>query len=129
MFQPTLISELEDSSIGLRRYRQFLATLELLDLESLDINRRCDTGRPPKDRVVIARAFVAKAMRNFCAAAGKKAIIAPNPRRDKAKKERMALRPRHAGMLASPVLRSACSVLGTGGVRRVLTSGAWQEVS
>ena len=61
MFQPTLISELEDSSIGLRRYRQFLATLELLDLESLDINRRCDTGRPPKDRVAIARAFVAKA--------------------------------------------------------------------
>ncbi|MCY4543394.1 MAG: hypothetical protein OXB95_13535 [Rhodobacteraceae bacterium] len=32
-----------------------------------------------------------KASRNFCAAAGKKAIIAPNPRRDKAKKERMAL--------------------------------------
>ncbi|MCY4543133.1 MAG: hypothetical protein OXB95_12210 [Rhodobacteraceae bacterium] len=92
MLQPTLIPELECSSIGSSRCRLFLAALERVDWESLDINRRCDTGRPPKDRVAMARAFVAKAMRNFCAAAGKKAIIAPNPRRDKAKKERMALK-------------------------------------
>jgi len=61
MFQPSLIPELEDSSIDSGRYELFLATLEMLDLESLDINRRSDTGRPPKDRVAIARAFVAKA--------------------------------------------------------------------
>ncbi|MCY4542890.1 MAG: hypothetical protein OXB95_10960, partial [Rhodobacteraceae bacterium] len=54
MFQPTLIPELEDSSIGSGRYRLFLAALEMVDLESLDINRRCDTGRPPKDRVAMA---------------------------------------------------------------------------
>ena len=61
MFQPSLIPELEDGSIDSGRYELFLTTLEMLDLESMDINRRSDTGRPPKDSVAIARAFVAKA--------------------------------------------------------------------
>ncbi|MCY4541601.1 MAG: hypothetical protein OXB95_04280 [Rhodobacteraceae bacterium] len=60
MFQPTLIPELEDSSIGSSRCRLFLTALEMVDLESLNINRRGDAGRPPKDLVAMARTFVAK---------------------------------------------------------------------
>ena len=53
-------------------------------------------------------AYDAKAIRNFCAAAGRKAIIAINPRRDKAKKERMALEAkarRHACFTSPSELR------------------------
>ncbi|MCY4542802.1 MAG: hypothetical protein OXB95_10495 [Rhodobacteraceae bacterium] len=45
IYHQALIPELEDCSIGSSRYRLFLAALEMVDLESLDINCRCDTGR------------------------------------------------------------------------------------
>ncbi len=44
MHHRALIPKLEDCSIGSSHYRLFLAALEMIVLESLDINRRCDTG-------------------------------------------------------------------------------------
>src|ERR1017187_641383 len=59
---PALAEELGPLS---NKQEQLIRTLALLDLEGFVLSSHGLVGRPPVDRVAIARAFVAKAVYNF----------------------------------------------------------------
>ncbi len=66
LFQPTPVPEPEDDGPGTERCRKFLQVIDMAACESLAcIKRYSGIGRPPKDRVAMARAFAARAVWNL----------------------------------------------------------------